>query len=604
MQSAEVLDLDKSILRSAVRGMEKGLLVAGLVAGLAVGFTDAMDWRRYVGTALVLATVAVSRWQSRQSLRRAAMAIVVGIWCTTALAAVLLSGIHSTSNIIFPFSIALAGWVLGRRWLIGTTVATIAAMLGLAAAETLGWMHPTPRANPITVGIQEAAIFAVMAYMAWSARRALGDSRDQAVVIARELTLQNRVLALSREETQRLIENMPAAVASFDALSNLIRCNTRYAQLFAATPEEIVGKNLSEYVPQVVLDQRETQWAAALQGEPQSYRRFNVHPVTQDLTWVDVGVMPVFRDEAVIGMDVVLVDVTDKVKAEAEIRALNSDLEHRVEERTQELAQAMEHLQTSREDLVRSQAQASLAALVASVSHELGTPIGNSVLVAGTFKDLAERLKSHLGEGVVRKSTLTSLQQSMDDGADMLNTNLQRAEKLLRSFKQVSADQASEQRREFDLRNVITEVVASMAPSLRRSPHVIDLDIPAGITMDSLPGPLGQVLINLINNAHLHAFEQMESGGRVAISAQVDGEQVILTVADNGAGMTADVQAQLFTPFYSTKIGKGGTGLGMSIVDTIVRNALGGSLTTTSEVGKGSCFEMRLPLSLPTIISA
>ena len=76
----------------------------------------------------------------------------------------------------------------------------------------------------------------------------------------------------------------------------------------------------------------------------------------------------------------------------------------------------------------------------------------------------------------------------------------------------MSADQASEQRRVFDLAEVVAEVVSSLAPSLKTMGHRIEQAIPPGIVMDSLPGPLGQVFINLINNAYHHAFEDRSDG--------------------------------------------------------------------------------------------
>ena len=93
---------------------------------------------------------------------------------------------------------------------------------------------------------------------------------------------------------------------------------------------------------------------------------------------------------------------------------------------------------------------------------------------------------------------------------------------LVRNFKQVAADQASEQRRHFELLGVVKEVLDTLAPSLRRFPHQVSHTIPAAVMLDSFPGALGQVLINVINNAYLHAFEDREVG-HVHIEAQVGG---------------------------------------------------------------------------------
>jgi signal transduction histidine kinase len=116
--------------------------------------------------------------------------------------------------------------------------------------------------------------------------------------------------------------------------------------------------------------------------------------------------------------------------------------------------------------------------------------------------------------------------------------------------------------------------------------------------MDSLPGPLGQIVINLVNNAYLHAFEG-RSDGVLTIHATLDGDQVLLGFADNGVGMPTEHLEKLFVPFFSTKIGKGGTGLGMAIVQNLTTKSLRGSITVASTLGQGTRFNLVLPRMLP-----
>lgn len=591
-------DRESASLFQFVRWIHIILLTAGTVVAAGIALATPREWGRYSALVVLLLVIALSQWQARIHPRRALAVLIVGVWSLSTLSVLQYSGIHSASFVLFPFPIAIAGWMLGRRWLVGTTLATVALVLGVGFAEVAGLFQPAPRAHPLISTAQIAAVVLVVGFLVDAARTNLGKSRDRAVRLSGDLAAQVSEVALRERQWALLLNNVPAAIASFDAQSRLRSCNQRYADLFGTSIDAIVGKTIHEYVPVTALDQLRVEWGKALAGEPQTYRRFNVHPQTHALTWLDATVTPEVEHGKVVGLYVVMVDVTDKVQAEAEIRNLNSDLEARVARRTAELAQAMDHLQESREALVSSQAKATLAALVASVSHELTTPIGNSVLVATTLTDLSRQMQQQIDSGQVRKSSLLTLNRTLDEGSQLLLSNLARAEVLLKNFKQVSVDQASEQRRTFKLDEVIGEVLSSLRPSLKSSPHRIALDIPPGIVMDGLPGPLGQVVINLVNNAYLHAFEGI-AAGVLTIRAVDFGQRVEISIADNGIGMDPVVQAQVFNPFFSTKIGRGGSGLGLSIVDSLVRKVLRGSLHIESSPGAGTAFLIGLPKVLP-----
>ena len=255
-------------------------------------------------------------------------------------------------------------------------------------------------------------------------------------------------------------------------------------------------------------------------------------------------------------------------------------------------------LHQSREQLAISESKAMLSTLIASVSHELNAPIGNTILAATTMNDTLNQLQQAMDEGQLKRQMLLTMIGELKSCATLIERNADRADQLLTSFRHVAADQASEQRRQFDVANVVTEILSTIAPSLKRYTHRVDMNIPSGIVMDSLPGPLGQVLINLINNAYLHAFDE-RNDGIVTIDATTIDDQVVINVADNGVGIPEAHLQQLFKEFFSTKIGKGGTGLGMAIVRNLVTKTLKGSLNVASEVGVGTRFEITLPLVLP-----
>lgn len=252
--------------------------------------------------------------------------------------------------------------------------------------------------------------------------------------------------------------------------------------------------------------------------------------------------------------------------------------------------------------MARSERLAALGALVAGVSHELNTPIGNGVTTASTLTHELESLTHLVEHNQLKRSQLLTGLGTLHAGVDLLNRNLDRAAQLVRSFKQVSVDQTSEVRRRFELADVIEDVVISMAPSYKASPHTIAVDIPPQLVMDSYPGALGQVLIHLVQNAYTHAFEGMNTAGCITIRAALEAPtsgvtHVCLTVTDNGGGIAPVHQPRVFEPFFTTRMGRGGTGLGMNIVYNIVTDILGGTIQLRSNLGEGTKVQINLPAS-------
>jgi signal transduction histidine kinase len=292
---------------------------------------------------------------------------------------------------------------------------------------------------------------------------------------------------------------------------------------------------------------------------------------------------------------------TELLQREQEIQNLNQSLEERVQQRTTELQEAMERLRQSQEGLARAERLAALGALVAGVSHELNTPIGNSITAASTIEEHARSLHDQVQANALRKSQLLVLSEQLQLGSHLVLRNLERAAELIQSFKQVSVDQTSELLRDFNLALVVKDVLATLSPSLRHALHRLELEIPADIQVHSFPGPLGQVIINLVQNAYAHAFEHRETPGLVRVSAHTctlaDGrEGVCLLVRDDGCGIPPKSMGRLFEPFFTTKMGRGGTGLGLNIVYNIVKDVLGGEITVQSTEGEGSCFTVTLAL--------
>lgn len=424
-----------------------------------------------------------------------------------------------------------------------------------------------------------------------------------------EQRVQDRTAELQRREAELaskaallelVIRNVNQGISFINADLVIELCNDKFGELLELPPElckpgtsfvdlAFFNAQRGEYGPgdPAVLVERRV--AMARQRLPHHFERTRPDGRTLEIMGQptpDGGMVSTYSD------------ISDRKEAEKRILKLNETLEERVAERSAQLQQANQTLHASQEALARSAAKATLGTLVASVSHELNTPLGNSLITASTCEDLTKRFAQLAESGKLKRTDLNEYVVQMRDGSALIERNLHRAVDLVKNFKQVAADQASEQRRSFDLAAVAHEVLDTLNPSLKRYAHTVELDIAEGLVLDSYPGALGQVLINLINNAYLHAFDG-RSDGLVRIHAGAGGGGIDIRLSDNGWGMTQAHLAQMFQPFFSTKIGRGGTGLGTTIVENLVTRVLGGTLKVESTVGEGTVYYIHLPLQAP-----
>jgi signal transduction histidine kinase len=292
----------------------------------------------------------------------------------------------------------------------------------------------------------------------------------------------------------------------------------------------------------------------------------------------EVGAMAraveVFRENAIA-----------KRKTEDELRASKEKAES-----------ALLELNTAQQNLIDAERLAALGGLVAGVAHEVNNPIGISLTVASSLARRAEMFETELkSDGQLRRSQLEEFVRASRDAAQQLVANLHRAGELIQSFKQVAVDRSHAERRQFSLHEATDQIVASLKPVLRKAAIGLSIDVPEGLVIDGYPGSYGQILTNLFLNAANHAFADGRSG-TISISARPRGnDDVEIIFADNGAGMTPDVQRQAFDPFFTTRRNEGGTGLGLHIVYNLVTQQLGGRMMLDSRLGQGTTFRIIMP---------
>jgi signal transduction histidine kinase len=288
-------------------------------------------------------------------------------------------------------------------------------------------------------------------------------------------------------------------------------------------------------------------------------------------------------------------DITERKRSELELEQLIGVRTRQIADTNRELADSLGTLQRAQEELVRSEKLAALGSLVAGVAHELNTPIGNSLLAVSTLLDQTTAFTAAIDSGV-KRSALKAYVADVGNGSQIVLRNLHRAVDLVASFKQVAVDRATSQCREFQLDELVSEILLVLMPTFKKSGIRVSHTIAQGITMASYPGPFGQVLINLVNNGLIHAFEG-KTDGEILITADVIGnDAVAIAVRDNGIGIAPENMGKIYDPFFTTKLGRGGSGLGLNIVYNIVYGLLGGRIDVKSALGQGTSFILTLPV--------
>lgn len=310
------------------------------------------------------------------------------------------------------------------------------------------------------------------------------------------------------------------------------------------------------------------------------------------------------------------------------IHQLNEDLELKVEQRTlelniknQELEESLEVIRKTEQELLESNRSLSstlselrevqdllvesgkmalLGELVAGVAHEINTPIGVSLTMSSFMEREVGNLASKMNENKLSKREFNEFLARMEESSSSVVRNLLRAGELITSFKQVAVDQTSHSIRRFNLYDYVNETIMNLQSQYKNRAIDIVNNCPDDLNIVSYPGAYAQVLTNLLMNSLLHAFDH-DDKGKIIIHAEVLDGSLIMTFEDNGQGIPDEFVKKVFNPFFTTKRGFGGTGLGLNITFNIAVNILKGSIVCESEINKGTAFIMTVPFHHPDI---
>lgn len=246
-------------------------------------------------------------------------------------------------------------------------------------------------------------------------------------------------------------------------------------------------------------------------------------------------------------------------------------------------------------EIVRQEWVASLGRLVAGVAHEVNTPLGVALTATSLAVETNRSLLEQATSGQLRKRDFERLTQDLRESLALVEGNLRRAADLVRQFKQVAVDQTGSARRRIEVGGYVRDVAESLRPMLRGRRVSLEVVTPAPIEAEIQPGAVSQIVTNLLQNALTHAFPD-DRAGTVTLAVEPDEDgRCRLTCRDDGVGIPEDAVAHVFQPFFTTRLGQGGSGLGLFIVHNLAVDTLHGTVTVSSTRGEGTAFEVRFP---------
>jgi len=246
------------------------------------------------------------------------------------------------------------------------------------------------------------------------------------------------------------------------------------------------------------------------------------------------------------------------------------------------------------EQLEKSEQFNHIGELVGELTHEIGTPLGVINTAVTSLEENRKSIQQKFDEQNISKNALQSFLELSEESLDIVLSNLRHSIHLISSFKQIIVGEFSQTKSQFGVKSYLEDIQHILIPKFKNSPHSLQIQCDKSIVISAESGALSQVLINLINNSLIHAFSKDQSG-TIHLSAELNGPLVTFAVKDDGKGISEEKQAKIFDKYFTTRLGKGGSGLGLYIVKNLVTNNLNGDIMVSSQLNKGTKFTINVP---------
>lgn len=451
-----------------------------------------------------------------------------------------------------------------------------------------------------------------------------------------ELAQKNKTIKQSEQKYKMLIENIPYRIFYKDTNLVYITCNKYYADDLNINKKEIEGKtDFDFYPPNIAQKHKEDDLRIMKAGKvskiEESWTQNETMAIVQTIK------VPIKDDEGnSVGILGIFHDITERKQAEHILQRYHEQLENEVRSRTEELRATTAKLKKEikirkreekerlilEKDLQLAKKLESIGILAAGIAHEINTPIqfigDNTQFVSSGITDIMKivtQYRSMLFENagdqnqpdieekikqIEQEYDFNFLGEELPTALQQIQEGLSRVSKIVNAMKDFSHI-GKEKRMPADLHKAIESTITVCHNEWKNITH-IDTEFDPDIqNVPCFIADINQVLMNLIINA-THAIQERKTRfpehiGLIHIKTKLEKNCAVINVTDNGAGIPSEIREKIFDPFFTTKdVGKG-TGQGLSMAYTSIKQKHGGEISFTSQVNKGTTFTIKLPLT-------
>ena len=426
--------------------------------------------------------------------------------------------------------------------------------------------------------------------------------RDETGTLAAALSRMLRRLYEQKALIQSQSEASSEGILTVSESGKVLAHNQRLLRMWQLPPERLEGRQLEEVLRALAPAMKEPETLQQLAdfqreqpaGEPLEFSLLDGRTLTAYRA-------PIQSQEGTrFGWGLYFQDITERL-AQERVRARNLELEQRVTERTQELAERLRELHSTQEQLIVADRRTSVGTLAAGVAHEINNPLAYvTANIQFVLQELPE-LRTTLMAGCppARSEELEAIWQEVANALAETREGCSRVQHIVQSLKSFS--RGDEDKREpLDVQGPLDAAISMAQNELRHRARLVR-DYRELPPVEANEVRLAQVFLNLLINA-THAIPAGAADRhevRVTTRLGEDGH-VWVDITDTGSGMSPEVRSRLFTPFFTTKPVGVGTGLGLSVCQGII-TALGGRIEVQSEPGKGSTFSVVLPTTTAAV---